>query len=505
MRDTGPCDVRGCAGRFRPGVADVVFLFVLTSVLVGGHYRLLNDPGTFWHVRLGNDILRERAVPRVDTLTFSRAGTPWVDQSWLFDAGLAGVVGVGGWSTAGVLSALLLAWLYSDVAGRLAGDGRSAVAALGAAVLAAGLGSTHFLVRPHLFTLALFWLTLRLCQAQHERGGWWLAAAPPLTALWANLHGGFLAGPVVVAVAGAGHAISGPWDRTRSRQTAAFLVTAVLCLVAALVNPYGPGLYRHVAGLLWSSGVTDLIEEYRPLTAGGGALRAAELILLALVALPTLGSSRLTRYELTHTLVWLHLGLASVRNAPLFALAVAPGLARLIDSVLPAATIDPAVARRSVWPFAAAAGLVVASLLGGTFARHDPSRWPLAALPELDSQPARTPLFHEQDWGGLIELECRPDRRAFVDDRFELFGRDEILRYLNAMEGGPDWEAIRDRDAVGLVWIRPDRPLARRLDADPAWAARHRDATSVLFARIGTEGREPAVAGRTGDAPRRRP
>ena len=68
--------------RWVPGVPDLVFGLVLLSTLIGGRYRLLNDPGTNWHLRLGRDILKDGAVPRVDMLSFTRAGQPWVDQSW---------------------------------------------------------------------------------------------------------------------------------------------------------------------------------------------------------------------------------------------------------------------------------------------------------------------------------------------------------------------------------------------------------------------------------------
>jgi hypothetical protein len=102
--------------------------------------------------------------------------------------------------------------------------------------------------------------------------------------------------------------------------------------------------------------------------------------------------------------------------------------------------------------------------------------------------PRDSHLFHEQDWGGLIEAESRPRRAAFIDDRFELFGREMVLQYVNALDGGPDWETIRDENSVELVWVRPDRGLARRLQNDPAWRVRFRDGVSVLFQRGEPEG-----------------
>ncbi|MFO0951369.1 MAG: hypothetical protein U0835_09515 [Isosphaeraceae bacterium] len=178
-----------------PGVPGLVFGLVLASVLIGGWFRLFNDPGTFWHVQLGREILASGSVSSSDALTFTHRGEHWVDQSWLFDLGLAALVDRSGWSTAFVVVALLLAALYAAVAWDLMGQGRSPLVALAVAVMVAGVGSIHFLVRPHLFTLAFVWTTLWLCRLQHERGGWWVAWTIPLTALWANLHGGFLAGP----------------------------------------------------------------------------------------------------------------------------------------------------------------------------------------------------------------------------------------------------------------------------------------------------------------------
>lgn len=274
-----------------------------------------------------------------------------------------------------------------------------------------------------------------------------------------------------------------------------FAASGVLCLLAALVNPYGLGLYRHVGRLLVTSGVTGLITEYQPIPFGQPDARAVELVILSLIALPALSAGRMTRYELTQTVVWLHLSLASVRHAPLFALAAAPGLARLVDGLMTSreGEATEGVAAWSVWPAFAAIGLGVAVASGATIGRFNPATWPLSALPEVNRASLDLPVFHEQDWGGLIEGACQPPRRAFIDDRFELFGRDAILRYLNAIEGGPDWDLVRDRQGIGLVWVRPGRGLARRLADDPDWRLRHRDRVSVLFERRG------AVSGRLPD------
>lgn len=470
--------------RLIPGPADLVFAIAMVLVLVGGRYRLFGDPGTPWHLRLGREILASGSVPHRDTLTYTREGTPWVDQSWGFDALLALVVGAWGYSAVIALTAAGLAALYAAMARGLIRDGASPVAAIAASTLAMAIGSIHFLARPHLFTFAFGYLTFRACHRQHERGGRAVWLVPLYTAILANLHGGFVILPLIAATAGLGHALSGPWDSARRREVLTFVAAAAGSGLAALANPYGIGLYRHVANLLVSSGVTGMIIEYQPPRFGEPEVHVLEWVLLALVGLPAVSSRRIDRYHLAHLLVWLHLALTTIRNAPFFAMAAAPALATLIDGLpLTSRGSWKRDERPSIWPALATAALVVVVIRGAWLGGYDPKRWPLDAMAVLDRQPASARMFHEQDWGGLIEAEALPVRRAYLDDRFELFGKDAIVEYVDALTGGPAWDAVRSRDRIDLVWLRPERGLATRLLEEPGWGVLHRDEVSILFRR----------------------
>jgi hypothetical protein len=488
LRGTGTAIMTDPGRAWRIGAPELVFGIVLVSGLLGGRAGFFNDPGTFWHVRLGREILRTGQVPRFDTLTATRAGTPWVDQSWLFDVGLAWVVERLGWAGVTALVAVGLACVYRALACWLIGQGRSPLVASVVAIVAAGVGSIHFLARPHLFTYAFVLATLALCRARHERGSRGIWFVPWIVAVWANLHGGFLAGPLIVAMALGGEAISGAWDAARRRRLATFGIVLVLSMAAPLLNPYGVGLYRHVAELLYGSGVTDLIDEYRPAPFGRGEARVLEWVILALIALPLVSKGRPERYDLVLALGWLHLALGSIRHAPFFAMAAAPVLASLLDG-LPGTAVRREGASSDAsgggwaWPVAAGLVLLVAVGSGLPLGGPDAKRWPMGALARLNAMPVGAPMFHEQDWGGLIELECEPSRAAYLDDRFELWGRGPIVEYLDVLRGGPAWEEVRDRDGIALVWVRPDRGLAKRLLREPGWQVVHRDGGSILFRR----------------------
>ena len=130
-----------------------------------------------------------------------------------------------------------------------------------------------------------------------------------------------------------------------------------------------------------------------------------------------------------------------------------------------------------------ATGLLALTATGVTIGGFGETRWPLSALACLNQQPQAARLFHEQDWGGLIEAECQPARLSYLDDRFELFGKDATLEYVQTLSGGPAWDTVRDRDRIDMVWVRPDRGLAKRMSDEPGWTELYRDSVSVLFGR----------------------
>ncbi len=408
---------------------------------------------------------------------------PWVDQSWAFDALLALLVDRWGWSAAIALAAIGLAWLYRAMARDLIGDGISPVIAVVVSIFAVCIGAIHFLIRPHLFTFGFVYLALRACQAQHLRGGWAVLKVAIYTAVLANLHGGFVALPVIVATAGLGHAVSGAWDHTRRRNVARFGLTFVACCLAALANPYGFGLYRHVASLLVSSGVTSLIIEYQPPHFGTPEAKVLEWVLLALVGLPVVSSRRFDRYQLCHVLVWLHLALSSIRNAPLFALVAAPALATLIDG-LP-------IAVRAAWkrpprpafiPAVATSCLLLLVMSGLTLGGFDLKKWPLRrarnAQPPADGAPAfPRARLGRVDRGGM----------PLGSGGHTLMTGSSCSARMRSSNMSTCSQAVRrgtrssHRDRIDMVWLRPDRGLAKRLLREPDWNVVYRDKVSILF------------------------
>src|SRR5712691_7620359 len=79
-----------------------VFSFpaLLGALLVAGGFASarssLADPDTWWHLKVGEQILRTHAWPTADPYSFTVSGTPWIAYEWLGEVIMASAARLGG-------------------------------------------------------------------------------------------------------------------------------------------------------------------------------------------------------------------------------------------------------------------------------------------------------------------------------------------------------------------------------------------------------------------------
>ena len=171
-------------------------LCVYAIVLIHGT-ALLNDSDTYWHIDIGRWVLDHLALPRVDTYSFTRAGEPWISTSWLAQVLFAASFELAGWAGLIVVSAASIAATFALLAYVLSRRIPS-ISAIAVAFAALMISAGHILARPYVLAwpLMLAWaLGLASASERREAPSFWLL---PLIALWANLHGGFVFGLVLV-------------------------------------------------------------------------------------------------------------------------------------------------------------------------------------------------------------------------------------------------------------------------------------------------------------------
>src|SRR5258706_4483371 len=209
---------------------------VYALFLLAGN-RLLIDPDTMWQITVGQWILDHRAVPETDVYSFTMRGQPWISTQWLAQAMYAKAYAISGWSGPAVLAAAAIPPTFALLA-RFLNRRLSESTTLVFVAAALALTVPHLLARPHVLAMPVMvaWVG-GLIAAADQRG------APsfrllPLMVLWANLHGGFVLGLVLIAPVALDAVFSAD---VKSRKSLALRWTAfaVAALVASCCTPTG--------------------------------------------------------------------------------------------------------------------------------------------------------------------------------------------------------------------------------------------------------------------------
>jgi hypothetical protein len=443
-------------------------------------------------VRAGDLMLRSHRLVRTDLFSFTAFGRPWLNQQWAAQLILAASARAGGWTGLAVLGAVLIALIFGFEFLACRAAGASGRVASGLALAAFALSFTGLAVRPQLLGMALFALTLWLVtgRRQYPRRVWLL---PAIAAVWANVHGSFVLGPVLIALAW----VEDHSDRAPGRGRLA--VVGIATVAGTFVNPFGPRVWSYAWSLSRNPQITRFISEWRPpdihhLT--GGLFFGSILVVGAVLA----RTGRRAKWPALLTLgVFAVLGLLAVRGVFWWVLVVPPVLTSIVREGTdggPAPEKERMGEERSILNTSLAAiflGLAVlvpiirwsnaGDLLHPSPALVDDAPVGLtAAVRRALAGDGR--MFQSQRWGSWFEL-AMPEHRTFVDSRVEVFPARVWQDYSDVSQGRQGWQGILDRWQIdAMILDRNDQggllPLIR---ADPEWRLAYADPAGLVFVR----------------------
>ena len=437
-----------------PWVAAVAML-ALTLFVPG----VLNDGDSFWHLAAG------------DPFSFSFAGAPWGAQEWLSEVLMAESLRVGGWSGVVVLAALAAALAAFQLARHLERwlpPGPSLLLLL----LAGSCMAPSLLARPHILALPALeaWVGgLFIARSVGQAPAWRLL---PVMCLWANLHGGFILGLLLVPPLALEAALTEPaaWRAVLARW-GGFLLAAT---ASATLTPNG------WAGLLFPfqlMGMAELttIAEWRP--PDFSVLQPLELVLVAGLYVALTRGARLPPVRLLILLGLLHMSLHHTRHQLLVGVILPLLVAGPLGAALPPKRSGWDARRWHTGGLTTIAGLAALRLLLPVAPRDGPSA-PITALAQVPPALAAQPVFNEYRFGGYLIFAHIP---PFIDGRTDMYGDSFLRRYWAVTL--PERVALEAtfRD-YGIRWtiLAPDNPAVGLLDALPHWCRLYADDVAVV-------------------------
>src|ERR1017187_3434022 len=495
MSATLPTEVpRGLLSRLLvPSLLDVFFLALLVTAFAhpDGMRSLLSDGDTGWHLRTGETILGTGRVPMTDSFSFSRAGQPWFAWEWLADVGMAAAWRWRGLAGVAALSGAVLALAATALLARMLRRGSGLWIGLGAALVAVSASSAHYLARPHVFSILFYTVALGILAEDRLRRGrlvWWLV---PLTALWVNLHAGFVAWLATLGLLLVLCAAQRDWPQLRRYGT-----LAALCSLASLLNPYGWQLHLHVARYLSSSWIVDHVQEFQ-----SPSIRSEGMIVFALLLLTTVALVPQTgRFEALLVLVWGFLALRSARHVPFFAIVAAPVLAsgaaawwarlasragdrsplRICWELAQEFGMRP---RASLWLPLSALVVILAVPAAGFPDTVFPVRAVEGNMLLLTPATAMPRILTSDQWADYLIYRLYPEQRVFFDGRSDFFGPAIGADYCKLMAGEKSWRELLERYRFDLALLPHAWALSTALEGEAGWRKVYEDPVAVLFAR----------------------
>ena len=449
---------------------------MLVLVLFGPGF--LDDGDTTWHLAAGQWMIQHVAVPHTDPFSFTFAGAPWQAHEWLSEVLMAAAFHLGGWTGVLVLFGLVLAGSAFLLTSRI-GKSLTGISLLLAVVLALACAQPSLIARPHVLVLPLLigWTAVLLnARASGRAPPFWAAG---LMLLWANMHGSYVFGLLLLGVLGLEALIDAEPDQRLGvvRDWGAFAAATVL---AAVVTPQG------MAGLLFPFKLMSMtglgnIAEWR--ASDFSKLGMFELSLLAVLFVCLSRGVKVPLLRLLLLLLLLHMSLQHARHvfvaAMVAALLLAPCVAQASGAVRVGARVN---ARPLTWLVAAVAAL---TLVGGRAAvatpRGDAPNTPQAALAHVPAWLRAKPVLNDYDFGGYLIFE---GVRPFIDGRTDMYGDAFMARYAKIVS--PDQAAL---DAAirqyQIAWtiLPPDSPVVAELDREPGWRRLYADKYAVVHVR----------------------
>ena len=447
------------------------------------------DPDVWWHIKIGQDILRTHHWPTTDPYSFTVAGTPWIAYEWLGDVAIGFVARFG----LQALDALLIVlggaivtalYYYASLCAK------NSKAGFASATIISIFAIANFNLRPQMF--GFLFLVITLIVLEHFRRGrpkaLWIL--PPLFLIWINAHGSWIIGLGVVLVTLA----AGLFDfsigsvegvRWTEKQRIQLELALLGSLAVIPLTPYGTqqATYPFLTAMSIPLGVGNVTEWLpMPFNSFWGKLFLA--VVVGTFVLQILCNFKFRLQQ------WI-LGIGGVLMACMhvrFVLLFAPFFSPILAIML-ARWLQPYHREKDKFAFNAVL------MAGAAFAMvwYFPTRpqlehavetqFPVRAVDFLHKHQLKGPLFHNYAYGGYL-IGNLPEQKVFIDGREDLYEFEGVMGdYLQVVNFRPAAFSILRFYGIRMLLLQQDEPLAVVLAERPDWKRIYKDDASVIFLR----------------------
>ncbi|HEX6537560.1 MAG TPA: hypothetical protein VF155_00075 [Candidatus Dormibacteraeota bacterium] len=462
--------------------------------------RRVGTPDYWWHTLTGRLIVDGHGLVRSDLYTYTVAGTPWTDHEYGSQVIFSALTRGGGLLAVSVFWALVVFVGFLLVLERIRGAGGAEPLIAGASlILGAAAGAFMWSAAPQMWDFMFIALELLIIErflAGHLRALWFM---PLVLLVWANLHGGFLIGILILAVLFVALAVRWLLDGRGLHERMLLARTAVAtagCIAASFLTPWGPSLFIYVWRTLFSPEQPTFIAEWQ--SPDFHDIKLLGFLLMLLMVMVGYIFRRPRLFDTMLVVATAALALRSVRFTIVFAVVATPVVAWQWSAAWFAVRDRVQSRLRGLTPrdIAFGTGLIAAAVaVGGVGlagltlrgqAASTNANFPVAAADWLAAHPSvGTRMFNQYDWGGYLAYRFYPQssRRVFIYGEAELMGDQLLADYVEVNQVKSDWQQVLDRYGVDYVVFATGKPIDAVLQQSGRWTLDYSDNVASIFVR----------------------
>ncbi|HEV2690268.1 MAG TPA: hypothetical protein VGV35_17040 [Bryobacteraceae bacterium] len=479
----------------------ILVLSLAALCLLGLFSTEVADTDFWWHLKTGQYIVQRHALPVPGPFAYTTAINPDaypgegqvrhfnLTHEWLSQTMLYGVYSLGGLPAVVLFRAALLGGLCGLVGLLAARRSGQFYAGIAAAFATAWLATWFTVDRPSI--VSFFFVAVFLTLLELRRFLW---AIPAIALVWANCHGGFFLGWVVLGAYCSETLLADRGKLFQSRtmtpgeRRRLWLVTAS-AIAASAINPNGLGVISTLIRYRQSAMTANLVEWHPPYL--WGPPYQFDLLLYAAALTLLISWRRVWRADWLLFAAFTAASLLAFRNILLVGL-LAPVL---IAAYFPLHIRVPRIAAWLVPP--AIAAVLVTGIARGSFYQLHAATWgtPAGAADFLRANKIAGPLFNTYEQGGYLIWKLWPDYRVFIDGRAISESTNKDYQQILYNLGAPVDQVIGPRaqllDRYGIQTVVTNMfeynsgaiyPLALALSRSD-WQLVYDDAQTLVFLR----------------------
>lgn len=454
-----------------------------------------------------------------NTFSFTDSDHSWINHEWGAEYilhSIHDVFGNGGLLAFKVLMGLCVMFVIGMAVRK---DCSSPIIRFFYLLLTISTMSYGFSTRPHHFTYLLYAIFLLLLKNWPRTRWLLLAAAPVLGVVWANLHGAFFIGALLLGVYITLETAKTPHvNDTTPRHIPELGIALAMFIAASLINPYGSRLWGFIID---SAGIQrPYLSEWAPFNKLEYLAIHPDFVALAVISFGAVLFSRCHK-----DFTWIGILATSFVSAiilrrciPLFAITAAFVVPEHIEAIAaePLRKMGAAVSKRVI-----IGALAFFIILSGWYAVYFGKSNPFEIEVQQDRFPSGIVHFMQENnlsgnalvffdwaeysiWQLYLDEKNTPDPgdkrypaytiyqhhsecRQFLDGRFsDAYSKQTIQDYFNFLYCGPNWENALKDYPTDIVLIHKGNPVYGKMVRRNDWLLVCEDDLAALFLKKGT-------------------